>query len=1369
MKNIIKHIALLLVFITTKSIAQTPLTITKPEPPGTSYVVTATTGNVTLVASQSITLGPGTSIYAGSTFVASISPAAYIPITLSNENYIFTRSFQTPLVSPDDIINNSDVAEVVTYFDGLGRPIQSIGIKASPGKKDIVTHIAYDNVGRQDKDYLPYPDLTGVLGSYKTAADMGTNNYYLANYPDDINNLAPNPFSKKEFENAPLSRVLQQAAPGNDWALANNHTIKLEYQTNGANEVKLFNISQEKATGQYKLTLDSSTYFAANQLYKTITKDENWTSGKNNTTEEFKNKEGQIILKRTYSDYKNQTPTLSEVAHDTYYVYDMHGNLTYVLPPLIADQSNFIATTPIVTNTVSGTTIVNQNVTFCGYDDFSKIIDRSVFTGSSVAGGGYITVAITNNVLSVSGTAGFASCTLSNSPQTLSTKLQGTTKLLPNLSLGSVNANGYTASIINGNFVLSGYNSTTSLSINYSVALPQTGCTTVSVPTTVNSYTSELPADQNVLDNLAYQYKYDYRNRLIEKKLPGKGWEFIVYDKLDRPVLTQDANLRKDKKWLFTKYDAFSRSAYTGEYTNTLKTTRVDIQELADASTSVFETRQAAQVINGTTIYYSNTAFPAINDANINLFTINYYDDYSFDALPAGISTVSYGITPITNAKGLPTGSKVRILGKTNWITTWSYYDDKGRPICSYGKNDYLATTDIVKSQLDFVGKTLETTSIHSRNSLTTNIQDFFTYDQAGRLTKQGQSINGTLPEIISANTYDELGQLITKKVGGKTAQGLQAVNYKYNIRGWLKKINDVNTIATDLFAFQINYNDIADTTKKLFNGNISQTFWKTANTDATIKNYTYSYDNLNRLTSAADNLAKFNESLNYDKNGNITKLVRFGEIVSGVPYITNPTDFGIMDNLTYSYDAGNKLQIVSDSAYDSYGFKDDQIGMTADISTDYTYDANGNMKTDTNKGITAIEYNHLNLPTQITIGGQNIKYEYDATGVKQQKTANGIITDYAGGFIYEDNLLKFFSQPEGYVTYNSGTFDYIYQYKDHLGNVRLSYDKNLNIIEENNYYPFGLKQKGYNNVTAISTGYVTAQKYKYNGKELQDELGLNMYDYGARNYDPALGRWMNMDNHAGSYTSYSPYNYCINNPTNVIDPDGNDIYILIWATDRKNGKYGHAGIAVDNYKQQNKKDSQGNNVLDENGNAVTEMVKDGTYTYYDLWPGIDNDGDGTGDDFGSAEPNLRDSFVGMPAYYQNRKLNNLNGDPSNAEGYSPDGIIKLNAGYDETMETVEDLDSYMASNKNYKSALNNCSNFALEATLEALDKMGAFTSRAATESYLGGYTNIVTPNQLYKYLQKIVSSNPTEGRVVKSPGKKVDEKFTSNKEIKGN
>lgn len=78
------------------------------------------------------------------------------------------------------------------------------------------------------------------------------------------------------------------------------------------------------------------------------------------------------------------------------------------------------------------------------------------------------------------------------------------------------------------------------------------------------------------------------------------------------------------------------------------------------------------------------------------------------------------------------------------------------------------------------------------------------------------------------------------------------------------------------------------------------------------------------------------------------------------------------------------------------------------------------------------------------------------------------------------------------------------------------------------------------------------AYQYKYNGFEYQDELGLGWYDYGARNYDPALGRWMNIDPLAGKWNSYSPYNYTLNNPVNFIDPNGEDVYMYFFVKSKK-------------------------------------------------------------------------------------------------------------------------------------------------------------------------------------------------------------------------
>lgn len=963
--------------------SQTPETITK-----TNYTVT---GNETLTASQSIIIQPNSLIQQGSTFVAKIDSDAYTALTFSTENYIFSRNYQKAIKNSSDITSNKDIIDNVVYYDGLGRAMQNIAIKASPLYKDIITHVGYDSFGRQEKEYLPYMEATGSVGTYRNSADLNTNNYYIANYPLDINSGTPNPFSKKKFDDSPLNRVLQQAAPGQDWALGSGHEVKTDYQTNVANEVKLYIVSLSLANNTYTPTLTLSTanggYYAAGQLYKTIAKNENWTAGNNNTSEEFKDKQGHVILKKNYGVSVVNNVQIN-TTHETYYIYDNYGNLTYVLPP---------------------------------------------------------------------------------------------------------------------------------------------------------------KADGNItsLNDLCYQYKYDIKNRLVEKKLPGKDWEYIVYDKLDRPVLTQDANLRANNKWLFTKYDLLNRPVYTGIYTDNANTTRATVQTAANNSTAQFETRTTVATIIGTAnANYTNTAFPdgTLLNTAIDLFAINYYDNYANIDLDGGIAAnaVSYGVVPITNAKGLSTCSKVRVLETNDWITNVLYYDIKGRPVYKYSKNNYLTVTAIEKIQLDFVGKVLETTSTHKKgNDALITIIYIYSYDHGGRLLIQKQTINNQAQEVLVSNTYDNLGQLLSKGVGGKTTQPrLQNVDYSYNIRGWLKKINDVNSIGNDLFAFQINYNNPTSGIA-LYNGNISQTFWRTVNTDNSLKNYTYSYDDLNRLTLAADNSAlnpgRYNEGLSYDKNGNIINVMRLGH--------TNfaATTFGTMDNLTYTYDAGNKLTKVEDVSGSTEGFNN-----ASNTAIEYTYDGNGNMKTDSNKGITAVTYNYLNLPTAVTLSGNTINYVYDATGIKQRKTiSTGGSTDYAGGFVYEDNNLKQFSQSEGYVAYSAGAFNYIYQYKDHLGNNRLSYqDKDNNglintteIVQENNYYAFGLTQKGYNSVV---NG--VDNKYKYNGKEVQNELGLNMYDFGARNYDPALGRWMNIDPLAEKFTALSTYNYAMNNPVYFIDPDGMDV-----------------------------------------------------------------------------------------------------------------------------------------------------------------------------------------------------------------------------------
>lgn len=252
------------------------------------------------------------------------------------------------------------------------------------------------------------------------------------------------------------------------------------------------------------------------------------------------------------------------------------------------------------------------------------------------------------------------------------------------------------------------------------------------------------------------------------------------------------------------------------------------------------------------------------------------------------------------------------------------------------------------------------------------------------------------------------------------------------------------------------------------------------------------------------------------------------------------------MDDLTYTY-TGNQLKAVDDDIASSatQGFIDG-----AEQITEYTYDTNGNVLSDANKGIIDMEYNHFNLPILADFGsGNKIEYIYDALGNKLRRKVTDLAngnkeSDYSGNYVYENNTLKFFTHTEGYVqAEGNGNFSYVYQYKDHLGNVRLSYSDNNSdgsvdnseIIEEKNYYPFGLIHKGYNfNINGIQNNYLT-----YNGKEFDMSLNMNMYDFGARMYDPTIGRFMVIDPMADFVNYQSPYVMADNNPIYFVDDYG--------------------------------------------------------------------------------------------------------------------------------------------------------------------------------------------------------------------------------------
>ena len=585
------------------------------------------------------------------------------------------------------------------------------------------------------------------------------------------------------------------------------------------------------------------------------------------------------------------------------------------------------------------------------------------------------------------------------------------------------------------------------------------------------------------LDQYAFQYKYDGRNRCIWKKLPGAGYMEMVYDNADRLVFSQDGNQRAltSGNWTYYKYDGLNRLTEQGTCTNKVTT-------------------------SGT-----------------NVLVQHFYDSYAFRS-QAGFNNSNFPDDASGNGKGALTASVATVLGSSNKIYTAYYYDIKGRVVKTVQSNP-LGGYDVAATVYTFTNKPATVTHTHTASGKTTRTEVYtYSYDHADRLLKVEHTLGGT--KITFADyAYDNLGRLQSKSLHGSATNKL---TYAYNVRGWLTGISGSK------FTQNLYYNNGNGTAK--YNGSISSMTWKAGN-ESTIRGYKFTYDGFSRLMNATygetaginTNTNRFSENVTaYDKNGNIKTLQRYGQ--------TAASSYGLIDNLTFTL-GGNQLSRVDDaaaaSAYNGgFEFKD---GVKQ--ANEYTYDSNGNLTKDLNKGISNISYNCLNLPSAVTFSdGSTIAYTYGADGTKLKtvhKTGSTTTTtDYCGNVVYENGVQKLLLTDEGYVTLSDGK--YHYYLKDHQGNNRVVINQSGTVEEANHYYPFG--------GVFASSGNV--QPYKYNGKEFDAKKGLNWYDYGARHYDAVLGRFTTNDRFAEKYYSMSPYQYGANSPVGNIDVNGDSIII---------------------------------------------------------------------------------------------------------------------------------------------------------------------------------------------------------------------------------
>lgn len=679
-----------------------------------------------------------------------------------------------------------------------------------------------------------------------------------------------------------------------------------------------------------------------------------------------------------------------------------------------------------------------------------------------------------------------------------------------------------------------------------------------------------------------YIYLYDNHGRLIEKHYPGRYKpEYFVYDRANRLMMRQDGNMMvgaytetKKPRWMLYKYDALGR--LIGKYIVTDEATTASTRFMLQYT---FDNGEIPSL-------YSNSASTLLHqyvyDKPVANITWNFVD------VP-GLTKDGTVSLKDDRTKGLLTYEKLAILESgtvTDYHERTFYYDYKGRVIQTIEKDPqhgFLRSSN----KYNYIGNPIRVQEVYIDGSRIDVLERTFEYDFRNRLIKETARINNGTQSIVTF-LYDALGNLVGKKYG----EGTNAISeqLEYNLQGW------VTTKSNDLFEMNLRYYDPIHQTAKYYSGNITEWEWKhkkleTGQSTGTTNCYAFTYDQLSRLTSSEQyidgvkNKQNVEKMLSYNKNGNLKTLLRYRNGAQST-------------NLSFKYD-GNRISsfernklidwdgviigppviggeiITPPSSSNAIDF--DPVEMDPDLTRDpYKYDKNGNMKVDGLRK-TSMSYNVLNLLEKVSKGDTIVaKYSYLSDGTKLKVVdGDGRGFEYRGSLIYskDGNALSFESASfgDGRIVKTQGTngnanYTPYYHLTDHLGSVRVVAENKTTVLERSDYYPLGLRWE-------TSDQQVSDNRYRFNGKEDQKFAGLDFLDYGARMYDPEIGRWFGQDPNAETYYPYSPYAYCVNNPINVIDPLGADIW-----------KINQQGFIIDVIKDKNKDEFQ---IVDDDGNTI--------------------------------------------------------------------------------------------------------------------------------------------------------------------------------------
>lgn len=604
--------------------------------------------------------------------------------------------------------------------------------------------------------------------------------------------------------------------------------------------------------------------------------------------------------------------------------------------------------------------------------------------------------------------------------------------------------------------------------------------------------------DSSVIEKLAFQYDYDDRGNVIMKKLPGVEPVYMIYDKRDRLVLSQDGNQRNDNpaEWNYARFDDRNRPVETGTV-------------IVEGFTSTRDLRETARnVVN----------FNPAGARTPLQFTV--YDSYepTGDVSPLPfVPADGFDSTRLELVAGLVTSVKTRILDSGTWLTTTYYYDSRGRMALVTGQN---ATGGVSRlyTYRDFSGNVIKKREEHQVDGKTTVITTSMELDDRGRVMASETSLDGGDP-VRATWSYDPVGRLVTTSRGNVLEDTI-----RYNPRGW------VTGKRNSFFSIELAYGNPVSGANPSWNGNISEIRWRHGNGD--LLAYAFSYDGVNRITDAyqlkkvgnawVEMTDGFNENgIQYDGNGNITAMTR---TAGGTT----------VDNLLYTY-SGNRLVSLRECA--NPGGNVDVMERGNAEGGSYSHDDNGNMTSDSRKALN-FEYNSLNLLREVktTAGTTKARYRWLADGSKLSvRDGEGNAGfDYLGSLTFKvdraGRRLETAAFDGGiFRVGENGQVEVNYFITDHLGSVREIIDGEGNVIERNDYYPFGARHPRLDYQ-------LSDNRYKFNGKEEQVTGNIGFIDYGARMYDPRIARWFNVDIYSENMPGISVYAYALNNPICLVD-----------------------------------------------------------------------------------------------------------------------------------------------------------------------------------------------------------------------------------------